>query len=71
MGPIINDIENTEEEGRTVSTPLIKKEYSCKINSKGIYNKQSYLINDIVKIYYDINKSKWTYVFTSKLSTRN
>lgn len=71
MDPILNDIENVQEDNKTVtvSTPLIEKEYSCKIISKGTYNNQNHLINDTVKIFYE--NGKWTYVFTSKLSTKD
>ena len=71
MAPIINDKKDVMIDGKfvTVSTPLIEKIYNCKINSKGTYNNQSYLINHTVKIYY--NNGGWTYSYISKLSTKD
>ncbi|MBC8062741.1 MAG: hypothetical protein H7Y18_19085 [Clostridiaceae bacterium] len=50
-------------------TDLNNKIYFWAIYSKGTYNNQNYLINDIVKIYY--NNGSWKYSFISKLSTKD
>ena len=60
MDPIVNT---------QVGTLLTDRIYKCKINSKGIYNNQSYLINDIVIISY--NNVGWTYKYDAKLSTKD
>lgn len=71
ISPIVNDVEDVIVDNKvvTVSTPLTEKIYNCKINSKGTYNDESYLINDSVKIYY--KSGSWTYSFISKLSTKD
>jgi hypothetical protein len=71
VDPIVNDVKEVIVDNKVVmvSTPLIEKIYNCKINSKGTYNNQNYLINDTVTIYY--NSDSWTYSFTSKLSTKD
>jgi Tfp pilus assembly protein PilX len=68
LSPIVNDTV-VDSNGVLVSTPFIAKIYNCKINSKGTYNNQSYLINDTVTIYYD--SGNWKYSFVSKLSSKD
>lgn len=69
--PIENDVTETIVNNTivTVSTPLIEKIYTCKINSKGTYNNQNHLINHTVRIYYD--RGSWRYSYISKLSTKD
>ena len=73
ISPIEHDVEDVTINSIvvSVSTPLTKKMYNCKINSKGTYNNQGYLINDTVKIYYNSDSCKWNYSFNSKLSTKD
>lgn len=71
MAPIENDVRETIVNNTVVmvSTPLIEKIYTCKINSKGTYNNQNYLINHTVRIFY--NEGSWSYSYISKLSTKD
>ena len=67
----MNDVKDTIAHNKVVSisTPLTEKIYNCKINSRGTYNNENYIINDTVTIYY--NDGGWTYSYTSKLSTKD
>jgi len=70
LDPIVNDTEMNGQ-GVMVSTPLIEKIYNCKINSKGTYNNQNYLINDTVRVAYNVSSGGWMYTFMVKLSTKD
>lgn len=71
MAPIENDVTETIVDNKvvTVSTPLIEKIYTCKINSKGTYNNENHLINHTIRIFY--NEGSWRYSYISKLSTKD
>ena len=72
IGTIENDVQNVTVNNKTitVSTPPREKIYNCKIDSKGNYNNENYSINDVVRISYNNNSDGWSYIFTSKLTTK-
>jgi Tfp pilus assembly protein PilX len=51
-------------------TDLNAKLYFWVIYSQGTYNNENYLINTIVKIYYDSSAKSYKYIYVSKLCSK-